>query len=90
MLDDVLVNFDTERAKAAATVLTDFARGGFQVLLFTCHEHIVRIFQQAHVPVRQLPARGENPQVLPLNEEPMPPANEFTAAVTMQDLEPKF
>ena len=36
MLDDVLVNFDPERARAMAAVLGDFARR-HQVLYFTCH-----------------------------------------------------
>lgn len=36
VMDDVLVNFDAERAGAMATVLGDFAREQ-QVLFFTCH-----------------------------------------------------
>ena len=40
VLDDVLVNFDADRAKAAAAVLRDFAAAGHQLLVFTCHEHI--------------------------------------------------
>jgi hypothetical protein len=38
-------------------VLIEFASGGFQMLLFTCHEHIVNIFQSAHVEVRPLSGR---------------------------------
>ena len=60
VLDDVLVNFDVTRAKAAAAVLRDFARGGNQVLLFTCHEHIARLFKQIKAEVRQLPDNGES------------------------------
>ena len=45
VLDDVLVNFDVVRAKAAAMVLRDFARQGRQVLVFTCHEHISKLFK---------------------------------------------
>ncbi|NLY02204.1 MAG: AAA family ATPase [Rhodopirellula sp.] len=59
ILDDVLVNFDGRRAKATAAVLRDFAAGGRQVLVFTCHEHIVRLFQALHVPLVQLPERQE-------------------------------
>ncbi len=59
VLDDVLVNFDVTRAKAAAGVLRDFAREGHQVLLFTCHEHIARLFKQLKAEVRQLPDNGE-------------------------------
>jgi uncharacterized protein YhaN len=55
VLDDVLVNFDAARAKAAAAVLRDFAAAGHQVLVFTCHEHILRLFKALHVPVGRLP-----------------------------------
>lgn len=55
VLDDVLVNFDTQRAKAAATVLRDFATAGHQLLVFTCHEHIARLFQSLRVDVHELP-----------------------------------
>lgn len=54
VLDDVLVNFDVGRAKAAAMVLRDFARHGQQVLVFTCHEHIARLFRQVKADVRLL------------------------------------
>ncbi|MGL6227438.1 MAG: AAA family ATPase [Thermoguttaceae bacterium] len=60
ILDDVMVNFDTRRAQAAANVLAEFATGGRQIILFTCHEHICRIFQRMDVPVRILPDFGEH------------------------------
>jgi uncharacterized protein YhaN len=56
VLDDVLVNFDTGRVKAAAALLRDFAKQHrHQILMFTCHEHIMRIFRSAKVDVRTLP-----------------------------------
>jgi uncharacterized protein YhaN len=55
VLDDVLVNFDVVRAKAAALVLRDFAKQGHQILIFTCHEHIAKIFKNLKAEVRQLP-----------------------------------
>jgi hypothetical protein len=57
ILDDVLVNFDSGRAWAAIQVLQDVAASGpgRQVLLFTCHEHICRMFQKMDIPVRILP-----------------------------------
>jgi len=58
VLDDVLVNFDTQRAKAAATVLRDFAAAGHQLLVFTCHEHVARLFQSLRVEVHELPEHG--------------------------------
>ena len=57
VLDDVLVNFDTERVRCAAEVLCDFARQDHQVIMFTCHEHITDIFEDAGGQVRVLPSR---------------------------------
>ncbi|MEM6363781.1 MAG: hypothetical protein AAF745_05100, partial [Planctomycetota bacterium] len=59
VLDDVLVNFDGQRAIAAARTLKTFAELGHQVLMFTCHEHIVEIFHEIDVQVRQMPPQGE-------------------------------
>jgi uncharacterized protein YhaN len=59
VLDDVLVNFDRDRAHHAARTLKTFAELGHQVLMFTCHDHIVEIFQDIDVEVRLLPAQGE-------------------------------
>jgi uncharacterized protein YhaN len=55
ILDDVLVNFDSQRALAAAKLLLEVADTQRQILLFTCHEHICRMFQRLDVPVRILP-----------------------------------
>jgi uncharacterized protein YhaN len=57
VLDDVLVNFDTGRVRCAAEVFHDFAETGHQIIMFTCHEHISRIFEEARVSVRTLPVR---------------------------------
>jgi len=46
ILDDVLVNFDRQRAAAAAKVLTEFADQDNQILFFTSHEHIREIFMK--------------------------------------------
>ncbi len=59
ILDDVLVNFDAERAKAAAAVLRDFAAAGHQLIVFTCHEHILKLFKSLRVPVSRLPDNAE-------------------------------
>ncbi|MEM6473150.1 MAG: hypothetical protein AAF802_26550, partial [Planctomycetota bacterium] len=59
ILDDVLVNFDGDRALHAAETLRTFAELGHQVMMFTCHEHIVDIFHSIGVEVRQLPRQGE-------------------------------
>ncbi|MGB7344004.1 MAG: AAA family ATPase [Pirellulaceae bacterium] len=59
VLDDVLVNFDGDRAIHAARTLKTFAELGHQVMMFTCHEHIVQIFHDIEVEVRLMPPQGE-------------------------------
>ncbi len=54
VLDDVLVNFDSERAREAARLLVEFTAKDHQLLLFTCHEHILAMFQSLHVDTREL------------------------------------
>jgi len=66
VLDDVLVNFDSQRAKAAVGVLGDFAAAGHQVLVFTCHEHIAGLFEALRVEVHALPDHANRPADLPL------------------------
>ena len=58
ILDDVLVNFDRDRAMHAARTLKTFSELGHQVMMFTCHEHIVDIFQDIDVEVRMMPEQG--------------------------------
>ncbi len=60
VLDDVLVNLDIRRSEAAAKVLVDFAAAGHQVMLFTCHDHIVNLFDQLGVETRELPQHSES------------------------------
>lgn len=55
VLDDVLVNFDGQRAHAAAELLCDFARNGYQILMFTCHDHMRDLFHSLGADVRILP-----------------------------------
>ena len=69
VLDDVLVNFDSERAKAAAAVLRDFAAAGHQLIVFTCHEHILKLFKSLKVPVSRLPSNAQPGQVI-ISPEP--------------------
>jgi hypothetical protein len=58
VLDDVLVNFDAGRVRATAQVMYEFAKEGHQVILFTCHEHIQQICEEANFTARTLPVRG--------------------------------
>jgi uncharacterized protein YhaN len=72
ILDDVFVNFDAGRTRIAAAVLRDFAKQGHQLIVFTCHEHVWRMFQEIKVDARQLPNRhGEEPEEKPA-PEPVP------------------
>ena len=72
VLDDVLVNFDADRAAAAAAVLRDFAQAGQQLLVFTCHEHIAGLFKSLRVPVNALPeSAAANPAPLVFQEPAM-------------------
>ncbi len=46
VLDDVLVNFDDARATATIAALASFAERS-QVVLFTCHKHVVALAEAA-------------------------------------------
>ncbi len=59
ILDDVFVNFDAERSRAAAQTVCDFAAAGNQVLVFTCHDHIRDVFEELEVDLRCLPKPEE-------------------------------
>ncbi|REK31559.1 MAG: hypothetical protein DWQ42_00265 [Planctomycetota bacterium] len=71
VLDDVLVNFDAVRAKAAAKVLREFAAAGHQVLIFTCHEHMVKMFKSLRIDTRILPDNAAVPQLAIAPVEPV-------------------
>ena len=49
IMDEVLVNFDPERAERTARAFADLAggRGGHQILYFTCQPHMVDLLRQA-------------------------------------------
>ena len=52
--DDLLVNFDDERAKAALQLLATFGQTT-QVILFTHHRHLLDLLQPGMASVHQLP-----------------------------------
>jgi len=62
VIDDVLVNFDPERARAMATVMADFAKL-YQMFVFTCHPSTREMLVAASPGVRviELPARATPP-----------------------------
>ena len=76
VLDDVLVNFDAKRGKAAALALRDFASAGHQVLVFTCHEHLCKVFKSLKVVTHELPANDDTEPVTVAYARPEPAANE--------------
>ena len=45
VMDDVLVNFDEDRAKQTLAVLSDFSRE-HQIIFLTCHRHMVDLARQ--------------------------------------------
>lgn len=45
ILDDILVNFDQPRARQAVRLLQEMSRS-HQLLLFTCHPHILNLIQE--------------------------------------------
>ncbi|MEM9411527.1 MAG: AAA family ATPase, partial [Planctomycetota bacterium] len=59
VMDDILVNFDSKRARAAAELLVEFSRNGYQLLMFTCHEHMRDLFHSLDVSVKVLPHHRE-------------------------------
>ncbi|MFM2097343.1 MAG: hypothetical protein RIS70_4467 [Planctomycetota bacterium] len=69
ILDDVLVNFDTARVRSAARLLREFANRGHQLLFFTCHEHVMRIFRSENADIRILPGRTASGSIESLRDE---------------------
>jgi hypothetical protein len=73
ILDDVFVNFDAGRTKTACAVLRDFAKQGHQLLVFTCHEHVWRLFGDLKVDIRRIPNRhGDAEEPEPIIEQRQP------------------
>jgi uncharacterized protein YhaN len=90
VLDDVLVNCDYKRTLAAAKVLCEFADEGHQLLIFTCHDHMLEIFKSLGADARRLPLRAdleedETPAPIVL-EAPPAPEPEPVAEVEEEDL----
>ena len=57
VMDDALVNFDDQRAKAASRTLVEFMNdrnGDHQMLVLTCHAHVATLFRAAKATVRTL------------------------------------
>jgi uncharacterized protein YhaN len=87
ILDDLLVNFDAQRARAAALVLRDFAAEGHQVLIFTCHEHLAKLFRSLGLPLRLMPGAtlAEEPIEIPVVEVPQVAASATALVAPLED-----
>ena len=59
ILDDVIVNFDEERAAATVGLLLELAAQGQQVLFFTCHKHLAQLFTTQGIEPVWLPNHSE-------------------------------
>jgi len=57
VLDDILVNFDEQRTRAAIEELMRQTGDNQQVLFFTCHQHLAEMFRQRGVSTVMLPDR---------------------------------
>ena len=96
ILDDVFVNFDAKRARAAAETVCEFAAAGHQVFVFTCHDHIQDVFHSLDVDVRTLPSVqqvvSEGVAVLP--DQRSSPTSEYPVAVDhgsdAEDVDPEL
>jgi hypothetical protein len=95
ILDDVFVNYDAGRTRTACAVLREFAKQGHQLLVFTCHEHVWKMFQDIKVDTRRIPNRhGETKELLELPQpepqpEPVPePVPEPAVAIVEPQPEP--
>ena len=86
VLDDVLVNFDARRTRAAAQVLFDFSQNGYQVLMFTCHDHMRDLFHELGADVRILP---DHRDVFENQARPIRYGEESFATVRSRDAEPE-
>ncbi len=78
ILDDILVNFDAARSLHAAKVLMDFARNGYQILMFTCHDHMRDLFHNLGADVRVLPHHRD---VLEHQAKPVPWSTDFVETI---------
>lgn len=57
VLDDILVNFDEQRTRAAIEELLRKTGDNQQILFFTCHQHLAEMFRQRGVSTVTLPDR---------------------------------
>lgn len=57
LLDDVFVNFDDGRTRAAVETVAGMTERGRQVIYLTCHRHVAEMFDERGARVLELPRR---------------------------------
>jgi uncharacterized protein YhaN len=60
ILDDVLVNFDEQRARATIDLLLELAERGQQILFFTCQNHLAQQFASRGIEPIWLPGQPQS------------------------------
>ena len=63
VMDDLFANFDQSRTEAAVDCLLDFVNSGQQILFFTCHLHLARLFESKGVRPIWLPGPASEQSV---------------------------
>ncbi len=66
LMDDVLVNFDDERAVKMARALHEFA-DNHQILFFTCHKHVAEALRQIDPKMKMHELEAAEPAMAPAN-----------------------
>jgi hypothetical protein len=72
VLDDVLINMDDESVRDAAAVLSEAARNGQQIILFTCHRQIASVIAGTETGVLELPDYHMGETVAPVERYSRP------------------
>ena len=89
VLDDVLVNFDADRTRAAAELLAEFASDDQQVLVFTCHPHIVETFVGSGATILELPHHNGRAAHAPAVAAPEPAMADPMPVIVEVNTEPE-
>ena len=73
VMDDILVNFDDNRAASALAALQNFSDGK-QILFLTCHQRTIELARPLGIPVIELQSRDTEamPIAVPPTSRPMP------------------
>lgn len=76
VLDDILVNFDQARTEAAVETLKNYSQSGQQILFFTCHQHLAKMFDK----------QGANRVPLPTSQKRKETSNSISMSLSDSSL----